>query len=195
MSDIFCSPPQYRSALCRHSGGESLDVHAAERPSLLPVGPMDDWALEEMRRSVAETLAARLRTFTRLGTANAQDFYIAPCMLQTTSTSSLPACRHPSHGRTNKTSCPSPCRGSTFLYPCCLSTYQRCLCSWSTLYSCATYNSTPYRNWCLLATKMFLDSLTPTIVPTEATTLLVSFISSSHASSQPDTCAPPNSLP
>lgn len=127
--------------------------------------------------------------------AIAPDFYPVPCMHQTTSTSWHRACRHPSHGRTNKTSCPSPCHESTFLFPCCLSTYQGCLCSWSTLYSCATYNSTSYRNWCLLATKMFLDSLTPTIVPTEATTLLVSFISSPRASSQHYTCAPPNSLP
>ena len=34
--------------------------------------------------------------------ANAQDFYLAPYMLQTRSTSLLHAYRHPSHGRTNK---------------------------------------------------------------------------------------------
>ena len=83
--------------------------------------------------------------------ANAPDFYLVPCRHQTTSTSSLPACRHPSLSRTNKTSCPSPCHGSTFRYPCCLSASRGCLYSWSTLYSCATYNSTPYRNWCLFA--------------------------------------------
>lgn len=153
------------------------------------------WAISRRDPRARLRTAARLRAFTRLGTANAQDFYIAPCMLQTRSTSWQRASRHPGLDRTSKTSCPSPGRGSTFLYPCCLSTYQGCLCSWSTLYSCATYNSTPYRNWCLLATKMFLDSLTPTIVPTEATTLLVSFISSPRASSLPYTCAPPSSLP
>lgn len=63
----------------------------------------------------------------------------------------LYAYRHPSHGRTNKPSYPSPCHGSGVRYHYCPKACLGCLYNWSALYSCAAYSSMPGIYCCLLA--------------------------------------------